>query len=83
MQLLGLAQPFFAELSRKEKYFSVDLAQGSTVQFFLLHLPIGSREKQILHAQRSCPGELTGSPEALGEPSAHAFLLLCFFQQLR
>lgn len=49
-QLLGLAQSFFAELSRKERDFSVDLAHGSTMQSFIcVFLLARGKNKSCVH----------------------------------
>lgn len=50
VQLLGLAQSLFAELSRKERYFSVDLAHGSTMQSFICILLLAQgKNKSCVH----------------------------------
>lgn len=77
MQLLGLAQSLFAELSRKRD-ISQWFGSWSHNVVFHLRLPIGSREKQILHAQRSCPWELTSVTHGPAGPSTYDFLLRCF-----
>jgi hypothetical protein len=50
MQLLGLAQSLFAELSRKERYFSVDLAHGPTMRSFIcIFLLAQGKNKSCVH----------------------------------
>lgn len=50
VELLGLAQSLFAELSRKERDFSVDLAHGSTMQSFIcVFLLAQGKNKSCVH----------------------------------
>lgn len=50
VQLLGLAQSFFAEQCRKERYFSVGLAHSSTMQFFIcVFLLAQGKNKSCMH----------------------------------
>lgn len=50
VQSLGLVQSLFAELSRKERSFSVDLAHDPTMQSFICTFPLAQgKNKSCVH----------------------------------